>query len=89
LASPTQPGQPPVLQETQQPHGAESFVVHHDLIQVCPLFFEQGQATSGGLAHCSKNNIGYPICDFPKLWREVGFILVLFFRGAFLCASLF
>ena len=48
-----------------------------------PLIF------SGGLALCSKNNIGYPICDFPKLWREVGFILVLFFGGAFLCASLF
>jgi len=31
-----------------------------DSNRVCPVFFEQGQATSGGLALCSKNNIGCP-----------------------------
>ncbi len=31
-----------------------------DLNRVCPVFFEQGQATSGGLALYSKNNIGCP-----------------------------
>ena len=88
LASPTQPGQPPVIQETQQPHGAESFVIHQDLNQVCPVFFEQGQATSGGLALCSKNNNGCPICVFPKLWREIKFIKVLFSEGLS-CVPLF
>jgi hypothetical protein len=54
--TPTQPGQPPVLQETQQPNGAESLVIYQDQIRVGPEFFEQGQATFGGLvAHCSKN----------------------------------
>jgi hypothetical protein len=54
LELPTKPGQPPVIQETQKPNGAESFIIHQDLIQVCPEFFEQGQATFGGLALCSK-----------------------------------
>jgi hypothetical protein len=53
------------------------------LIQVCPLFFEQGQATSGGLALCSKNTIDYVTCDFPKWWWEVKFILGLFSGGLF------
>ena len=39
LAPPTQLGQSPVLQETQQTHGAESFVLHWDLIQVSPFFW--------------------------------------------------
>jgi len=49
------PGQPPVIQETQKPNGAESLVIYQDLTQVGPEFFEQGQATFGGLALCSKN----------------------------------
>ena len=42
---------------------------------------DKGQATSGGLAHCSKNTIDYVICNFPKWWREVRFILGIFSGG--------
>jgi hypothetical protein len=53
------------------------------LIQVCPLFFEQGQAAYGCLALCSKNTTGYhPLC-LPKLCGESQLDRILFFREAF------
>jgi hypothetical protein len=57
LENGTQPGQPPILQETPQSHGAESgFVLTQDfLIWLCPLFFEQEQDAYGVLTLCSKN----------------------------------
>jgi hypothetical protein len=65
------------------------------LCLVVNLFLEQTKVDdkdskiNDSLTLCSKNTIGYPTCDLPKLWREVKFISVLFFRGAFLYASLF
>ena len=35
-------------------HGAESIVLHQDLIRVGPLFFEQGQHTFGVLSSAQK-----------------------------------
>ncbi len=68
LAPLTQSEQSPVLQETIQPHWAESFVYYQDLIWVIPLIFEQGQDIDGILAPCSKNITGYHPLYVPILW---------------------
>ncbi len=46
---------PAFIQETQELHGAESFILHQDLRQVCPYFFEQGPDAFGILPFAQKN----------------------------------
>ena len=50
-------------------HGAESIVLHQDLIQVGPLFFEQGQNTYRCSVLCSKNTSVYIYSQFVRVLR--------------------
>ena len=52
-------------------HGAESIILHQDLIRLGPLFFEQGQNTYRCSVLCSKNTSVYTSLDaqFVRVFR--------------------